>query len=90
SVRGNDGAHLWGISRLTKRGRVDNEKNENTGIVTIHVDGRQYILYPGDCIQIHSNEEHNWRNCTNRTARLLSVNVPNPFRHPEEGHIMPL
>ena len=32
SVRGNDGAHLWGISRLTKRGRVDNEKNENTGI----------------------------------------------------------
>ena len=60
------------------------------GIVTIHVDGRQYILYLGDCIQIHSNEEHNWRNCTNRTARLLSVNVPNPFRHPEEGHIMPL
>lgn len=58
------------------------------GIVTIRVDDSEYVLYPGDSIQIHSNEEHNWRNCTNKTARLLSVNVPNPFRHPEEGHIM--
>lgn len=59
------------------------------GIVTLQIDMRQYTLYPGDSIQIHSNEEHNWMNCTNKPAKLLTINVPNPFRHPEEGHIMP-
>lgn len=59
------------------------------GIATIQVGSSQYTLYPGDSIQIHSNESHNWMNHTNKVVRLLTVNVPNPFRHAESGHIMP-
>nr|WP_294463724.1 XRE family transcriptional regulator [uncultured Sellimonas sp.] len=59
------------------------------GIATIQVESSQYTLYPGDSIQIHSNESHNWMNHTNKVVRLLTVNVPNPFRHTESGHIMP-
>ncbi len=59
------------------------------GIATIQVGSSQYTLYPGDSIQIHSNESHNWMNHTNKVVRLLAVNVPNPFRHAESGHIMP-
>ncbi len=59
------------------------------GVVTLHLNASQYTLYPGDSIQIHSNETHNWMNQTNKIARLLTINVPNPFHHPEDGYIMP-
>lgn len=50
------------------------------GVVTVYHGDREYTLYPGDSIQIHSNIPHNWVNRTNRIARLLSVGYPNPFR----------
>lgn len=50
------------------------------GIVNVYINDREYTLYPGDSIQIHSNESHNWLNFTNKTARLLSINAPNPFK----------
>ncbi|MEG1576070.1 MAG: XRE family transcriptional regulator [Clostridium sp.] len=50
------------------------------GIVTVCLREREYILYPGDSIQIHSNERHNWINRTNKVAKLLSINSPNPFK----------
>ena len=50
------------------------------GIMTVYVDGREYVLYPGDGMQIHSNVDHNWCNRTSKTARLLTVNFPNTFR----------
>lgn len=59
------------------------------GIATIQLGPTQYTLYPGDSMQIHSNEKHNWMNHTNKIVRLLTVNIPNPFRHTEDGHIMP-
>lgn len=59
------------------------------GIVTLVLNGRQYTLYPGDSVHIHSNAEHNWMNSTNKIAKLLSINTPNPFQHPEAGHILP-
>ncbi len=49
------------------------------GIVTVYLDGRRHTLYPGDCIQIRSNQSHNWINLTSKQARLLAVNIPNPF-----------
>lgn len=49
------------------------------GIVTVIVDKNQYVLYPGDSIQIHSQTDHNWINNTNKVARILTVNLPNPF-----------
>ena len=50
------------------------------GVVTVYHGDREYTLYPGDSIQIHSNIPHNWVNRTSRIARLLSVSCPNPFR----------
>lgn len=50
------------------------------GVVTVYHNDREYTLYPGDSIQIHSNIPHNWVNRTNRIARLLSVSYPNPFK----------
>lgn len=50
------------------------------GVVTVCHNDREYTLYPGDSIQIHSNIPHNWVNRTGRIAKLLSVSYPNPFR----------
>lgn len=50
------------------------------GVVTVFVDDNQYSLYPGDSIQIHSNQPHNWINYTNKIAKLLTMNSPNPFK----------
>lgn len=58
-----------------------------TGVVTLWLDGRRYTLYPGDSIQIHSNQPHNWANNTNKPAELLSINYPNPFRHEEASEM---
>ena len=62
------------------------------GVVTVYHNNREYTLYPGDSIQIHSNIPHNWVNRTNRIARLLSVSYPNPFREErdENGVVHPL
>lgn len=49
------------------------------GIVTVLLEGQRYTLYPGDSIQIRSGALHNWFNLTGHTAKLLTVNVPNPF-----------
>lgn len=51
-----------------------------TGIVSLWLEDKRYTLYPGDSIQIHSNQPHNWANNTNKMAELLSINYPNPFR----------
>ena len=50
------------------------------GIVTVYVGDMQYILYPGDSVHIRSNTEHNWMNRTNKMAKLLTVNFPNPLK----------
>ena len=54
------------------------------GAVTLWVEDRRYTLYPGDSIQIHSNQPHNWANNTNKIAELLSIKYPNPFRSGRE------
>ncbi len=55
------------------------------GVVTVYHNDREYTLYPGDSMQIHSNTPHNWENRTNQVARLLSVSYPNPFRTENQG-----
>lgn len=54
------------------------------GIVTVIIDKTRYVLYPGDSIQIHSEMDHNWINQTNKVAKLLSINLPNPFINGEK------
>ena len=49
------------------------------GVVTLYVDNEKYVLYPGDSILIHSQQQHNWINLTNNVVRILTVNCPNPF-----------
>lgn len=50
------------------------------GVVSLWLENSRYTLYPGDSIQIHSNQPHNWANNTNKVAELLSINYPNPLR----------
>lgn len=50
------------------------------GIVTVYQADTQRTLYPGDSIQLRSDAPHNWINRTNKVARLLAVNFPNPMR----------
>ena len=57
------------------------------GIVTVYLEEREYTLYPGDSIQIHSNQRHNWINRTNKIAKLLSINTPNPFKSAEAAGV---
>ena len=45
------------------------------GILTLSVNGHLTDLYPGDCAHYKSTKEHNWSNQTNRTVKLISVNV---------------
>lgn len=58
------------------------------GVVSLWVENCRYTLYPGDSIQIHSNQPHNWANNTNRTAELLAINYPNPLKTDTTGHIL--
>ena len=48
----------------------------------------KYILYPGDSIQIHSNQPHNWANNTNKVAEILSINYPNPFKSDQQDSVI--
>ena len=59
-----------------------------TGIVSLWVENSRYTLYPGDSVQIHSNQSHNWANNTNKAAELLSINYPNPLRSDTAGHML--
>lgn len=54
------------------------------GILTIYSDGTEYLLNPGDSIQLHSALPHNWMNKTNRVVKILTINTPNPFLHGDE------
>ena len=59
-----------------------------TGIVSLWVENSRYTLYPGDSVQIHSNQPHNWANNTNKVAELLSINYPNPLKmNPQDSFI---
>lgn len=49
------------------------------GVLTVYVNGNEYTLYPGDSIQIHSVDDHNWENRTNRIVRFIQINYPNPY-----------
>lgn len=51
------------------------------GILTVYVDNKEYVLNPGDSIQVHSNLPHNWMNPTNQIVKILTINTPNPFIH---------
>lgn len=52
------------------------------GVVTFFLEDAQYLLYPGDSIHIASTRRHNWANRTSCTARILTLNTPNPL-HPQ-------
>ncbi len=49
------------------------------GVITFFLNDGQYLLYPGDSMHIHSDQPHNWMNASNRIARILTVNTPNPL-----------
>ncbi|MEG0918830.1 MAG: XRE family transcriptional regulator [Anaerovoracaceae bacterium] len=50
------------------------------GILTLTVDGIEKLLYPGDCVSIHSEKMHNWRNDTSKITKIITINTPNPLK----------
>lgn len=54
------------------------------GTITLYLEDRKYIMYPGDSIHFNSSKKHNWTNKTARIARILTVNSPNPLKKKEE------
>ena len=49
------------------------------GILTLVIGGSVYDLYPGDSAHFCSETDHNWKNRTAKTVRILTVNYPNFF-----------
>lgn len=54
------------------------------GAVTLYLEDRKYVMYPGDSIHINSSRKHNWINRTSRIAKILTVNSPNPLKKKDE------
>ncbi|MFR9307529.1 MAG: helix-turn-helix domain-containing protein [Lachnospiraceae bacterium] len=50
------------------------------GVLEVYLNGQHYLLNPGDSVQIHSEQPHNWVNPTNCITKILTINSPNPFR----------
>ena len=55
------------------------------GTITLYLEDRKYVMYPGDSIHSNSSKRHNWTNKTTRIARILTVNSPNPLKKKEES-----
>lgn len=51
------------------------------GVLTLMLDATKYELYPGDSAHYDSKVIHNWGNCTNKIAKILTINTPNAFNH---------
>ncbi|MCT4563398.1 MAG: XRE family transcriptional regulator [Maledivibacter sp.] len=49
------------------------------GILTVLIDNKKHLLYPGDSMHIQSKTPHNWGNSTNKTVKFLTVNTPKLF-----------
>lgn len=49
------------------------------GILTLILGGKEYAMYPGDSVQLHSKQPHNWENRTNQAVKFLQINCPNPY-----------
>jgi transcriptional regulator with XRE-family HTH domain len=45
------------------------------GVVTVFLEDRKYVLYPGDSMMFDSGKRHNWMNRTSRIAKILTVNT---------------
>ena len=54
------------------------------GAVTVWLEDRKYVLYPGDSMLFDSTRKHNWMNRTSRIARILAINTPNPLKNVEK------
>lgn len=49
------------------------------GILTLVMDEREDILYPGDSAHYSSHTIHNWSNETNKKTKILVVGTPNNY-----------
>lgn len=43
------------------------------GILTLHIGGQSYDLFPGDSAHYQSTIDHNWCNNTNRIVKIITV-----------------
>lgn len=50
------------------------------GVLTLIMDDRKDILYPGDSAHYSSHTIHNWSNETNKKTKILVVGTPNNYK----------
>lgn len=50
------------------------------GVLKIFIEDNEYVLYPGDSVQLDSTKPHNWTNCCSQVTKILTVNMPNPLK----------
>lgn len=50
------------------------------GILTLLLNNKEYLLYPGDTAHYDSIEPHNWVNNTNKKVKILTIHTPNEFK----------
>lgn len=50
-----------------------------SGILTLLIEERHYLLYPGDSAHFQSTRPHNWANHTNDIVRFIVVHQPSDF-----------
>ncbi|GLI54907.1 DNA-binding protein [Propionigenium maris DSM 9537] len=50
------------------------------GILTLVMDDREEILYPGDSAHYSSASLHNWGNDTSKKTRIIAVGTPNSYK----------
>lgn len=47
------------------------------GILTLRLDSKEYLMYPGDSTHYKSDVPHNWANYTNKMVKFIAVHTPN-------------
>ncbi len=56
------------------------------GILTFIIENEEFVLYPGDSLQIHSTTPHIWANFTNQIVKLLYVITPPVFENSKHNN----
>jgi len=56
------------------------------GRIAYVVNGKEYVLNPGDCLQFKSTKPHSWRNVGRGACQVLSVCTPPPLLYVMTGN----
>jgi transcriptional regulator with XRE-family HTH domain len=50
------------------------------GTLTVFIEEKEFLLYPGDSLHMSSAIPHDWANLTNKSVKIISVNTPSVLK----------